>query len=107
MTIPTIAPDPNRTAPRGLTEGEAQERLRLDGPNDLPRSKKRQVLGVLADVVREPMILLLLASGTVYLILGDREEAMLLLGSIGLMIGIEFYQERKTERALEALRDLS
>src|SRR6185503_19961730 len=45
--------------------------------------------------------------GTIYLVLGDREEALLLLGSIGLMIGIEFYQERKTERALEALRDLS
>ncbi|MBI3854887.1 MAG: cation-translocating P-type ATPase [Planctomycetes bacterium] len=91
----------------GLTEGDAQERLRREGPNELPRSKQRQALKLAVDVLKEPMILLLVASGVIYLILGDREEAFLLLGSIGLMIGIEFYQERKTERALEALRDLS
>ena len=53
------------------------------------------------------MILLLVVAGAVYLVLGDREEALLLLGSIGLIIGIELYQERRTERALEALRDLA
>src|SRR6185295_5963703 len=89
------------------SEGDALERLRTEGPNELPRSKKRQVWGVLRDVLKEPMILLLVATGTIYLVLGDLEEALLLLGSIGLMIGIEFFQERKTERALEALRDLS
>lgn len=101
------ATDPAKIAHRGLSEGDAQERLRQEGPNELPRSKKRKAWGLLRDVLKEPMILLLVATGTIYLILGDLEEALLLLGSIGLMIGIEFYQERKTERALEALRDLS
>src|SRR6185503_14280291 len=99
--------DPARIARQGLSEGDAQNRLRIEGPNELPRSKRRQVWGLVRDILKEPMILLLVATGTVYLFLGDREEALLLLGSIGLMIGIEFYQERKTERALEALRDLS
>ena len=93
--------------PNGLSEGDARERLRLEGPNELPQSRRRRLAGLLFDVLKEPMILLLVATGTVYLILGDREEALLLLGSIGLMIGLELYQERKTERALEALRDLS
>jgi magnesium-transporting ATPase (P-type) len=99
--------DPSRIAPKGLSEGDAQARLRQEGANELPRSRRRRIPGMLLDVLKEPMILLLVATGTVYLILGDREEALLLLGSIGLMIGLEFYQERKTERALEALRDLS
>jgi P-type Ca2+ transporter type 2C len=53
------------------------------------------------------MILLLLAAGLVYVVLRDHAEAVLLLGSIGLIISIELYQERKTERELETLRDLS
>src|SRR6185369_2237754 len=95
------------TSVKGLSEREAQERLEREGPNELPKAKQRRGLKLALEVVREPMILFLLASGAVYLVLGDREEALLLLGSIGLVIGIEFYQERKTERALDALRDLS
>ena len=53
------------------------------------------------------MILLLVASGGVYLLLGDRREALVLLASIVVVIGITLYQNRKTERALDALRDLS
>src|SRR4029453_2682707 len=107
MTTPETTVDPSRIVRTGLSEGEAQERLRKEGPNELPRSRKRRITDLLLGILKEPMILLLVASGTVYLILGDRQEALLLLGSIGLMIGLELYQERKTERALEALRDLS
>jgi Ca2+-transporting ATPase len=73
----------------------------------LPRRESHGLLHTVIEVLREPMILLLLAAGGVYLFLGDHEEAILLLGSIGLIIGIELYQERRTEHALEALRDLS
>ena len=99
--------DPAKAGLKGLTEAEAQDRLRREGPNELPRSQKRRLLRQLVDVLKEPMILLLVATGVVYLVLGDQEEALLLLASIGLMIGIELHQERKTERSLEALRDLS
>ncbi len=53
------------------------------------------------------MFLLLVACGVIYLLLGDREEALMRMGFIFIVIGITLYQERKTERALEALRDLS
>ena len=59
------------------------------------------------NVVREPMFLLLLAGGGIYLALGEIREALVLLGSILVIMSITFYQEQKTERALEALRDLS
>ena len=92
---------------QGLTQGEAAERLRREGPNELPRSKRRQVLILILSVFKEPMIALLVITGGIYLILGDREEALLLVASIGVIAGIEFFQERRTDRALEALRDLS
>jgi Ca2+-transporting ATPase len=91
----------------GLSEIEAAERLHIDGPNELPSSKPRTIWAIAWGVVREPMFLLLLAAGAIYLILGDLEEALLLLGFVFVVMGITLYQERKTERALEALRDLS
>jgi Ca2+-transporting ATPase len=94
-------------ATTGLSEHEAAQRLRRDGPNELPSSSKRSFLAIVYEVVREPMFLLLVACGILYLFLGDKEEAFLLLGFVFVIIGITLYQERKTERALEALRDLS
>jgi P-type Ca2+ transporter type 2C len=92
---------------QGLTEQEVLERLARDGFNELPSSKKRTLFHILWGIVREPMFLLLIACGVLYLVLGDMEEALMLLGFVGIVIGIELYQEQKTERALEALRDLS
>jgi Ca2+-transporting ATPase len=97
----------DQTLLKGLSENEARERLSRDGANELPSAKKRTWLHTLFDVVREPMFLLLIACGALYLILGDIEEALMLLGFVGVIIGITLYQEGKTERALEALRDLS
>ena len=91
----------------GLSEAEAASRLQQHGYNELPSSKSRSILATTWDVVREPMFLLLLACGTIYLILGDVQEALMLLGFVFVVLGITLYQERKTERALDALRDLS
>jgi P-type Ca2+ transporter type 2C len=99
--------DASLTEVRGLTAQQAAERLRQEGYNELPSSRKRGILAVAAEVAREPMFLLLIAAGAVYLVLGSLGEALALLASIFLIIGITLYQERKTERALEALRDLS
>jgi Ca2+-transporting ATPase len=62
---------------------------------------------IATDVVREPMFLLLLVCGGIYLFLGDRQEALVLLAFVVLVTGITLYQEQKTERALDALRDLT
>ena len=91
----------------GLSETEAARRLKADGYNELPSTKKRSIFAIAFEVVREPMFLLLVACGTIYLVLGDVQEALMLLGFVFVVMGITLYQERKTERALEALRDLS
>ncbi len=91
----------------GLSEQEAAERLEREGRNELPSSRKRSIIAIAFDVAREPMFLLLAACGTIYLVLGDLREALMLLGFVLAVVGLTLYQERKTERALEALRDLS
>jgi len=92
---------------KGLSETEASERLEKEGYNELPSAKTRSIFAIAFEVMKEPMFLLLVACGALYLILGDVGEALMLLGFVFVVIGITLYQERKTERALEALRDLS
>lgn len=92
---------------QGLTDQEVLERLAQDGYNELPSTKKRTFFHLLFEVIREPMFLMLIACGVLYLLLGDEAEALMLLGFVFVIITITFYQEQKTEKALEALRDLS
>ena len=101
----SLADDTGR--PAGLTEEEAATRLKTEGPNELPTAKPRNLLATAWEVVREPMVLLLLGAGSIYFALGDLTDALVLLASILVLLGISLYQVRKTERALDALRDLS
>lgn len=91
----------------GLSAAEVQSRQKTAGFNELPSSRCRSIFAIIFDVWREPMFLLLVACGTVYLLLGDINEALMLLGFVFVIMGITVYQENKTEHALEALRDLS
>ncbi len=91
----------------GLTNAEAGARARRDGYNELPSAKPRRLRSIVWQVVSEPMLLLLIAIGAIYVILGELLDSLVLLASLIIIIGISLYQEYKTERALEALRDLS
>ncbi len=91
----------------GLSNAEAAERLGKEGFNELPFALRRSVFSIAFEVVREPMFLLLVACGVIYLLLGDIREAIMLLSFVVVVMVITFYQEQKSERALEALRDLS
>jgi Ca2+-transporting ATPase len=91
----------------GLSEAEAQARLVIEGFNELPRSSRRTPLRIAIEVMREPMLALLLGGGCVYLLLGDLQEALILIAFGSLSVGITIVQEARTERVLEALRDLT
>src|SRR5690349_16792794 len=93
--------------PAGLTAAEAAARLAADGPNELPAGERRGLARALIEVVREPMFLLLLASTAIYLAFGDVREALTLGAFVVVVIAITVVQERRTERALDALRELS
>ena len=95
------------TAALGLGSVEAARRLALDGPNELPSAKRRSWLSVAAEAAREPMFLLLVACGVVYILLGDPAEAAMLLAFVAVVVGISISQAQKAERTLDTLRELS
>lgn len=91
----------------GLTQTEAAEQLKQFGYNDLPAAKPKSAWRIVLNILREPMLILLVSCGTLYMLLGDPGEGIMLMASVMIVIFISYYQEKKTERALEALRDLS
>ncbi|MDO9633211.1 MAG: cation-transporting P-type ATPase, partial [Humidesulfovibrio sp.] len=103
--MPTQTFDP-ADAP-GLTEAEATRRQQAEGFNEMPQGTRRGVFAIALEVMREPMFLLLVACGSLYLLMGELSDALLLLGFVFVVMGITIVQERRTERALDALRDLS
>jgi len=91
----------------GLTEEQVKEKRRSVGFNELPKTKSDGFLKQVVGIFKEPMFMLLIICGTLYMILGDMEEGFMLLGFVLFIMGIEFYQERKTGKALEALKEMS
>lgn len=91
----------------GLSAAMAADRLKLDGYNELPTPDRRGFLRILSEVVRQPMFALLIGGGVVYLLLGDRIEALLLLLFASLSVTITIVQESRSENVLAALRNLA
>lgn len=91
----------------GLSDAEVAIRLAADGYNELAAAGRRSMLSTALGIIREPMFLLLVSCGVVYLVLGNGQEALMLLAFVVFVMALTFYQERKTENALESLRELS
>jgi Ca2+-transporting ATPase len=102
-----MPPASGELPPTGLSAAQAAQRLATDGANLLPGSAPKSSLAIAQAVLTEPMFVMLLAAGGIYLALGDPGEALFLLGFVFVVMGITLVQERKTQRALESLRELS
>jgi Ca2+-transporting ATPase len=94
-------------APQGLSQVEATRRLTRDGPNELGPPTRRTPWRIVAEVAREPMLQLLVGAGLLYVLLGSAGDALVLLAFVAVIIAITIVQEQRTERALDALRDLT
>jgi P-type Ca2+ transporter type 2C len=109
--VSQIAPNPvaglSEQEANGLSSATAIANLERDGYNELPSAQSRSLWAIAWDSIQDPIFLLLVGGGVIYWVLGDLQEALILLGFVVFIMGISLYQEGKTEHALEALRDLS
>ena len=96
-----------QTSDEGLTSAQAAQRLQEDGPNALPGDRQGLLSTIVKETLHEPMFMLLLAAGSLYLVLGDLQEGLVLFGFVLVVLALTLYQEGKTERAMAALRDLT
>jgi Ca2+-transporting ATPase len=91
----------------GLTHAAAAAQLAADGPNALPEAGTRSIFAIVREVLREPMFMLLAAGAGIYVLVGDLHEAAVLAAAVLVVMSITVIQEQRSERALQALRDLS
>jgi Ca2+-transporting ATPase len=91
----------------GLSQSIVLRRQEEEGYNELPQSRPKRTISIVINILKEATVYILLACGAIYFLIGDRQEALMLLGFLVLIIGITVTQEAKAERALEALKDLS
>jgi len=89
------AMDSNLAIEHGLSSQVAHRRLKLEGLNLLPATGQRTLQHIIWDVVREPMFLLLVAAGIIYLLLGDVNDALMLLGFVIVVMGITVFRRIK------------
>ena len=95
------------TVEKGLSSGEASALLKSEGYNELPVAGRRSALVIALSVVKEPMFGLLVAATTVYLLIGELKESLILSFFALLSVSIAIIQEWRSEKVLEALRDLT
>lgn len=92
---------------KGLTDIEVAAARRENGSNMLQYKKENRLLVFVLDIIKEPMIVLLLAAALLYAINGEAADSIFLGVAILLVAAISWYQERKSRNALSALKKLS
>ncbi len=92
---------------QGLTTEQAKD-LQLEyGYNELAPVQKKSFFKKILKTIKEPMFILLIVTAIIYFILGEPRDGAIMLVFVIFVIGIEVVQEWKTDRTLEALKDLS
>jgi len=91
----------------GLTSAEAQELQAQYGKNELSSQKKENFAKKALGIITEPMFLLLIIAAAIYFFLGEPSDGLTLLVFVIGIITIEVIQEWKTDKTLNALKDLS
>ncbi|HEY2349594.1 MAG TPA: HAD-IC family P-type ATPase, partial [Puia sp.] len=91
----------------GLKKSEIQPLLKQFGKNVFGAVKKRGFLMAVWNVFKEPMFLMLVFAATLYFVLGESDEGLLMLTAMCFVVAISIYQETKSNRALEALKEFT
>lgn len=91
----------------GLNSEEVEKLQKKYGMNELVIQEKPNMLKKFLGVFKEPMFLLLLIATTVYFLLGAPKDGAIMLVFVGFVASITFIQEWKTEKTMNALKDLT
>lgn len=92
---------------KGLNNDEVLTSQKQYGYNSINTNHKNSWFELLLDILKEPMLLLLIAVTIIYVVVGNYSEALFMLGAIIAVSGISFYQDNRSKKALEALEKLN
>ena len=95
------------TGKDGLNQAVAEERLLENGKNELVEKKKKPFWILFLNQFKDLMIIILLGAATIYIVLGDLKDAVLILSIVLMNAIIGFVQEYRAEKAIAALKKMS
>ncbi len=88
----------------GLPESQIPELRQQYGKNRFQLEKQRRLLHVLRDIIAEPMFILLMIACSIYFMLGQPTEGIMMLVAICFVTAISLYQDIRSTKALQALK---
>src|SRR5690625_1237570 len=91
----------------GLSDEELKESRQRFGMNRTETIRRRSFFLRLFEILKEPMLILLIAVSVIYILVGDYGEALFMIGAIVAVSGISFYQDSRSLKALEELEKLN
>lgn len=91
----------------GLNEKQIIENRNKYGSNELEKKSKENILKKIISVLKEPMFLLLFIAASIYFLVGEYTDGLIMLIFVVGICTTEFIQENKTDKALEELNKLS
>lgn len=92
---------------QGLSENDIPFLQQQYGKNSFQLEKPRHLLHILADIIREPMFILLMIACVIYFMLGQPTEGIMMLMAICFVSAISLYQDVRSTRALQALKQFT
>jgi Ca2+-transporting ATPase len=95
------------TGLQGLSTADVDLRRQQYGKNIFQKGTSHRFFHIAWDVAREPMFILLVIACSLYFILGEISEGVLMLVAMILVAAISLYQEVKSTHALEALKQFT
>jgi Mg2+-importing ATPase len=93
-----------RTSLRGLTEGEAEERARTTGPNEVAQERKQGWFIRFLKITRNPLVILLSVLSAISFLTGDARAGTVMAIMVALSVGLRFWQEARADAAAEKLK---
>jgi Ca2+-transporting ATPase len=90
----------------GLTANEVDQSRTENGRNEII-SNKNTIFNIIVDLLREPMLILLIVTSIIYFITGNTEDGFFMVAAIVIVTGISLFQESRSKKALEKLRSLT
>jgi len=91
----------------GLSSAEAHSRLIEEGENLIPTEREKTLVRQILTIVSEPMLILLISAGAINFFLAEILDAVMLMFTVVIVLGISIIQSRRTENALFALKQLA
>ena len=106
-TIKEIEKELKVNASQGLTQKEAEQRLKQNGRNCLEKDKKKNPFLVFLNQVKDPLIYILMGAFLVSIILKEYTDAAIIIIVVIINAIIGSFEELKAEKALDSLKKLS